>query len=242
MGGSTPPPIFDRLTVLYSRHAEQPDPLHTTSEGSAMLRFQTPLSAAAREIVVYCLRVAADEIVDLYEDHEAWAAAYPLASACFTQELARSTLLDVLDKLDVPEEYVPTNYHWLLIYECLKEQLALFNDAPVPSVMTRLRTLARDQDTAYLHFPTRSNGTVGVWMDFDEFVDVYFWDTDFLTDVGLSDHLAPDAKQQLGRSEEVFGVTHGFAPHPDELIFKRWPGDGTGEGTRQERSDDGSHG
>jgi hypothetical protein len=39
-----------------------------------MLRCQTPLSAAAREIMVCCLEVAADEIVDLYEDHEAWAA------------------------------------------------------------------------------------------------------------------------------------------------------------------------
>ena len=30
-----------------------------------MLRFQTPLTTAAREIIVYCLEVAADEIVEL---------------------------------------------------------------------------------------------------------------------------------------------------------------------------------
>src|SRR5262245_63539871 len=46
--------------------------------------------------------VAADEIVDLYENHEAWAAAYPLASMCFTRELAHRTLLDLLEKLDAP--------------------------------------------------------------------------------------------------------------------------------------------
>jgi len=40
-----------------------------------MLSFQTPLTAAAREIIVYGLKVASDEIVDVYEDHGAWAAA-----------------------------------------------------------------------------------------------------------------------------------------------------------------------
>jgi len=163
-----------------------------------MLRFQTPLTAAAREIVVSGLEVAADEIVDLYyEDNEAWAAAYPLASACFTRELARHVLLDMLEKLDAPELYMPTDYHWLLMYECLKEHIALFNDGPVPSVVKRLQALASDQDTVYLHLPKRSRGMAGVWIDFDEFIEVHFWDTDFLTDAGLWDHLAPEAKQQL---------------------------------------------
>src|ERR687891_1504290 len=150
-----------------------------------MLRFQSPLTAAAREIIVYCLEVAADEIIDLYEDHEAWAAAYPLSSACFTRELARRVLLELLEKLDAPEWYMSTDYHWLLVYECLKEQMALFNDAPMPSVVQRLRTLTSDQDTAYLHLPTRSRGTAGVWIDFDEFIEVNFWDTDFLTDTEM---------------------------------------------------------
>jgi hypothetical protein len=204
-----------------------------------MLRFQTPLTVAAREVIVYCLAVAADEIVDVYEDHEAWATAYPLSSACFTRELARRVLLELLDKLDAPELYMPTDYHWLLMYECLKEQIALFNDGPVPPVVQRLRILASDQDTAYLHLPKRSRGMAGVWIGFDEFIDVYFWGTDFLTDSGLLDHLAPEAKQQLGFSGEVFGVTHGLAPHPDELTLKPWQEGGTGEAKGQERSNDG---
>jgi hypothetical protein len=175
----------------------------------------------------------------LYEDHEAWAAAYPLSSTCFTRELARRVLLDLLAKLEAPEWYVPTDYHWLLMYECLKEQIALFNDAPVPSVVTRLRTLADDQDTAYLHLPQRSRGTAGVWIGFDEFIDVYFWDTDFLTDVGFYDRLMPDAKQQLGFSGEVFGVTHALAPHPDELILKRWQEGGTDKTTGRNNPDEG---
>ncbi len=60
-----------------------------------MLRFPTPLTAAAREIMVYGLEVAADEIVDVYEDQEAWAAAYPLSAACFTRNLAHNGCRDV---------------------------------------------------------------------------------------------------------------------------------------------------
>jgi hypothetical protein len=200
-----------------------------------MLRFQTPLTAAAREIMVYCLEVAANEIVDVYEDHETWATAYSLSSACFTRELARSVLLDVLEKLNSPDWYVPTDYHWLLMYECLKEQIALFNDGPVPSVVTRLRTLASDQDPVYLHLPKRSRGTAGVWIDFDEFIDVYFWDTDFLTNTKTFSDLSPEAKRQLGFSGEVFGVTQGLAPHPDELVFKRWQEGDIDEAESRER-------
>ena len=204
-----------------------------------MLRFQTPLSAAAREIILHCLEVAADEIVDLSEDHEAWAAGYPLSSACFTCELARRVLLELLDKLDAPEWYVLTDHHWLLVYECLKEQMAFFNDAPVPSLVDRLRSLAGDQDTAYLHLPTRSRGTAGVWIDFDEFIDVYFWDTDFLMDTEVFVHLTSEDKRQLGFSGEVFGATHGLAPHPDELALKRWDEGGSDEAKAQGSSDEG---
>jgi hypothetical protein len=187
-----------------------------------MLRFQTPLTAAAREIIVYCLEVAADEILDGYEDHEAWAAAYPLSSMCFTPDLARKVLLDLLEKLEAPELYVPTDYHWLLMYKCLKEQIALFNDEPVPSVVKRLRTLVTEQDTPYVRLGSRSTGTAGVAIDFDQFIDVYLWDTDFLTDSQMFSDLTPEAKRQLGFSGEVFGVIHRLTPHPDELVMRQW--------------------
>jgi hypothetical protein len=76
-------------------------------------------------------------------------------------------------------------------------------------------------------------------IDFDEFIDVYFWDTDFLMDRELFDHLTAEAKQQLGFSGEVFGVAHELVPHPDKLILKRWQEGGTAEAKGQERSDEG---
>jgi hypothetical protein len=203
-----------------------------------MLRFQSSLSAAARETITYCLEVSADDLLDLYEDHEAWAAAYPLSSTCFSRDLAQKPLLDLLEKLLAPELYMATDYHWLLMYECLEKEIAIFNDEPVPSVVERLRTLTTEQDTSYLRLPNRSTGTGGVAIDFDQFIDVYFWDTDFLTDAETLSDLTPEAKRQLGFSGEVFGVTHRLAPHPDELILKPWQEGRIDEAEGQESFDE----
>src|SRR5262245_52615846 len=183
-----------RKIAMSIAYTGPPAPFRSPGGGRAMLRFQTPLTAAAKEILIYYLHVAADETVEWDEDQESWAAAYPLASACFTPELAGRVLLELLDTLDAPELYVPTNDHWLLMYYCLKEQIALFNDAPVASVVTRLGALACDQDTAYLHLLTRVHSTAGVWIDFDAYIDAYFWDADVLLDAGVFGQLTLDAK------------------------------------------------
>jgi hypothetical protein len=164
------------------------------------------------------------------------AAAYPLSLMCFTRDVAHKTLLDLRAKLEAPELYVLTEYHWLLMYECLKQQIALFNDEPLPSVVKRLRTLTTEKDTTYLRLSSRSKGLPGVSIDFDQFIDVYFWDTDFLTDAHMFSDLTPEAKRHLGFSKEVFAVTHGLAPHPDELVLKRWQDGRADEADSQERS------
>jgi hypothetical protein len=33
--------------------------------------------------------------------------------------------------------------------------------------------------------------------------------------------LSAEAKQHLGLSDALFGVVHGLAPHPDELVLQR---------------------
>ena len=106
------------------------------------------------------------------------------SAACFTPELASETLLDLVVKLQLPEAYVPTEYHWLLMYECLQALIEVLNDAPLPSLVTQLTTLATAQDALYLSLPTRSEGVAGFHIDFDALVDTYFWDTDFLPRCG----------------------------------------------------------
>ena len=185
-----------------------------------MLRFSCPLTAAATEIFVSCLEISADMIVDL--DHpDEWREVYPLSARCFTPELARDTLLDLGVKLRLPEAYVPTEYHWLLMYECLKVQIEVLNDMPLPTLVAQLTTLAAGQDVLYLTLPARSEGVADFHIDFDALVDTYFWDTDFLMDAESFSQLGTDAKTNLGFSPSVFGVTQRLSPHPEELVLRK---------------------
>jgi hypothetical protein len=185
-----------------------------------MLRFPSLLTAAATEIFISCLEISADVVID-FDPPDAWRDMYPLSAACFTPELARETLLDLIAKLRLPEAYVPTEYHWLLMYECLQALVEVLNDEPLPSLVTQLTTLATAQDALYLSLPARSEGVAGFHIDFDALVDTYFWDTDFLLDGETVIQLDADAKASLGFSPSVFGVTQGLAPHPDELVLRR---------------------
>src|SRR5438309_11659259 len=185
-----------------------------------MLRFACPLTAAATEIFVSCLELASDQVIDIAPP-EAWREAYPRAATCFTRELARETLVDLLVKLRLPEEYVPTEYHWLLLYECLQVQIEVLNDMPLPLLVKQLTTLATVQDAVWLSLPARAKGVAGFHIDFDALIDAYFWDIDFLMDAELFSRLTPDAKANLGFSASVFGVVQGLSPHPDELVLRR---------------------
>lgn len=185
-----------------------------------MLRFSDQLTPAATAIFVMCLDLASDEVVD--DDHpEVWREAYPLSATCFTPELALATLVDLVEKLRLPEEYVPTDYHWLLMYECLQGQIERLNEDPLLPLVNLLTALATAQDALYLTLPARSQGSAGFSIDFDALVDMYFWDTDFLLDAEQFARLDPDAKANLGFSPSIFGVVQGLAPHPDELVLRR---------------------
>ena len=137
-----------------------------------MLCLPSPLTAAATEIVISCLEMAADMAVD-FDPLEAWRDIYPLSAECFTPALARATLLDLLVKLRLPEAYVPTEYHWLLMYECLKVQIEVLNDMPLPSLVAQLKTVATAHDALYLSLPTRVQRVEGFHIDFDALIDTY---------------------------------------------------------------------
>jgi hypothetical protein len=185
-----------------------------------MLRFPCLLTAAATEIFISCLEISADMVVD-FDPPDAWRDMYPLSATCFTPELARETLLDLVAKLRLPEVYVPTEYHWLLMYECLQALIEVLNDDPLPSLVKQLTTLATAQDAIYLSLPIQGKGIAGFHIDFDALVDTYFWDTDFLLDAESFFQLDADAKTRLGFSPSVFGVVQGLSPHPDELVLRR---------------------
>jgi hypothetical protein len=179
-----------------------------------MLRFQEPLTPAAKYLLVYSLVGAEDELADFEVDD--WEAQFPRSAACFSRELARTTMADLRGKLELPELYQPTDYHWLLIYEGLRLYFAILNDYQIAEVNQQLLALASKGDS-YLQFRRKRRPSLHVTIDFDRFIDQFFWDTDFLESAAVYEQLDPRAKQSLGANPKTFGVIQGLAPHPDEL-------------------------
>ena len=184
-----------------------------------MLYFPCPLTPAATELVRYCLEISADLVRDDALGDE-WAMAYPLSAKCLTRQQAREVLLDLLDKLQLPQDYVPTTYHWLLMYECLHLHIECLNDDFGPDFVDGLKALREARDTPYLRFRPDSQGRAGFYIDFEAFIEAYFWDTDFLLDPSTFYQLGSPSRQQLGYRADLFGVLSGLLPHPAELVLK----------------------
>ena len=184
-----------------------------------MLSVPCALTPAATAILLDCLEIAAD-LAGADTPDEVWAMAYPRVAQCFPRPQACAVLLDLRDKLRQPQTYVPTTYHWQLMYECLACHIECLNDAPWPPIVDALKALRVPQDAAYLAFSRAGHGRERVAIDFEAFIGRYFWDTDFLLDASTYEQLGAAAKQQLGFRADVFGVLSGLLAHPAELVLQ----------------------
>jgi hypothetical protein len=186
-----------------------------------MLRFQQPLTPAAKYLMAYSLDVVEDEWKEFSADPDGWIAAYPEVAKCFSPELACTTIRDLREKLERPELYQLTDYHWLLVYHVLAKGMIPLNDWQIPEVNEELQQL-RSKADGYLRIRRGRRRVPRVTIDFAWFIGEFFWDTDFLESPALYDQLSPDAKRQLGMNRETFGVIQGMAPHPQELRLEIW--------------------
>jgi hypothetical protein len=107
------------------------------------------------------------------------------------------------------------------MYECLKVQIEVLHDLPLPALVAPLTTLATAHDALYLSLPPRAQGVKGFSMDFEALMDTYCWDTDVLLDAESCARLSAEAKTMRGFSPSVFGVTQRLAPHPEALVLRR---------------------
>jgi hypothetical protein len=184
-----------------------------------MLYVPCALTPAATEIFLYCLEIAADlACADTPDDM--WTTAYPRVAQCFSRQQARQVWLDLRDTLQQPQTYVPTTYHWLLMYECLSCHIEYLNDDPEPQIIAALKASRVARDTAYLAFPRGRYGRERLSIDFEAFIGMYFWDTDFLLHASTYAQLGSSAKRQLGFRADLFGVVSGLLPHPAELVLQ----------------------
>jgi len=171
------------------RFAQRPDPIFST-----------------------ILHEALEELQEILADMEEgfWPAQYPAASRCFSPGSARTTLDQLLTGSRAPEVYQLTDYHWLLLYDCLRVYCEIHND------------YAQEAPAKALPVGPYQIGPI----DFDAVVDRYFWDTDFLLEGPTLTGLGPEGRKSMGVADEVFGIAQGLPPHPDELKLTLWDGPG----------------
>lgn len=172
-----------------------------------MIRFERKPDEVFTAILHEALKTELDQIRELIGgDPEDWSAMSPRLSRCFTPQTAAAAIEQLLAASRDAAVYQITDYHWLVLYECLRAYCQWHND------------IAAEQPDGLLPVGEFRIGEI----DFDAVADLYFWDTDFLFDPSTLERLGPDARQSLTISDEAFAIAQGLQPHPDELRIERW--------------------
>jgi len=169
-----------------------------------MLRFMQPLEE--RDLAIFhAALVDALEWLDFNRDYpEGFPVSYPESAKCFTPALAEQTLKNVLQCSHDSALYQLTDYHWLLLYEVLWKFSEIFNDEP--------ELVAGEELVA----------TYGMKnVDFSEFIDLYFWDIDFMTKPDDLINMGEVGREVMDFNKEAYGVIQRWPPHPEELELKK---------------------
>lgn len=177
----------------------------TNKEGS-MIRFAQTPDRVFKEILDDALGETLFLLSQMEEDQDfdLWEANFPSAARCFTAQRAAPVIKDLLDASnDESALYQVTDYHWLLLHDCLLNFCVVFNDT------------AKEEDR-------RIGGTKIQEVDFDWIVSFYFWDVDFLMPAEILDKMGHEVRTTIGRfSDEAFAIAHGMEPHPDEIRMEK---------------------
>jgi hypothetical protein len=90
-----------------------------------MLRFAQPPDPIFLAILHDALEDLQETLTEL--EAEDWPAQYSTAARCFSPDLAEVTLTQLLAASRSPELYQLTDYHWLLLNDCLRVYCAIHN-------------------------------------------------------------------------------------------------------------------
>jgi hypothetical protein len=192
-----------------------------------MWHTQEVMTPAAVAIVRWCLELTGVDLRDFGDDY--WTHDFPRSARVLTRPQAVEMLDALLDALRSPETYQLTDYDWLLLYETLRGEVADLNDCQLPEFNREVARLRRVEDRSYVQVLRAGTRVAQVLIDFDRFLDRYFWDLDFLLSDEVVDGLTPDQKRSLGPNPELFGLLHGLTPAPEELRLRPVPPDGVAE-------------
>jgi hypothetical protein len=170
-----------------------------------MLLFQEKPDKIFTEI----LRGALDNAIDIVKfpeddkDGSCFRSTFPNAMKNFSVKLAFKELENLKKYSEDPNMWKMSDYHFVLLYDALNLYCEIANDC------------VGEED------PVLSIGDYTVWeINFDDLINCYFRDTDFLIDKDDILNASKEAKAKVGLSKETFPITNHMIPHDDELAFE----------------------
>lgn len=119
------------------------------------------------------------------------------------RELLTAEVAKLSDAHHSPKVFMPTDYHFLILYEILEWFIEIYNDDP--SAVGSRGSFA---------------GVRVGQIDLGGVLDTYFWDTDFLFDADALNALSGTGKEMMGFRDATFGAVNKLAPHDDELALE----------------------
>ncbi len=135
------------------------------------------------------------------DDKETWQIGYPELERLFTPYSVVITLETLIKAHHAPQVYQVTDYHWLLLYNCLKNYCVFHNDMLA-------ETSACFRELGGVRF--------GV-MDLEAMTDRYFWDQEFWELLYVSPS-EPGVTYGCECAEtEFLDFSYGLRPHPSSL-------------------------
>ncbi len=181
-----------------------------------MLKFQTHPDRVFTVILQESMSLMVDLLRDLEENLEQTGTStdnqdnlLPNAGRVFNAETAFNVLKQILGYHRETGLYALNDYHYLLMYDTLKYFCEIHND--------RVRTAPdlREKEEASM-----IGGVPIERISFDDMIAMFFYDIDFLLDAETVIKLGLDKRETLGIHSEIFGISQGLAPHPEELKLK----------------------
>ena len=181
-----------------------------------MLRFQTPPDKPFMAIVTQSIEMMLEQIeefiFEVEDEHEGksnfkWL--LPNASRVFNVQTAFNTLRKMLECHERPSMYYLNDYHYLLLYDTLDHFSAVHNDM----IKHMINTKEKDEYSIIGDYYIEM-------IKFNDIVDIYFFDTDFLSDPNIMLKLGMEGRKNMSLSNESFAISQGLSPHPEELKIK----------------------
>ncbi len=181
-----------------------------------MLRFQNCPDNIFMAILTASMEMMIDQIREILAVHRKnEVGAVPLeflmpdAAGVFMPETAMTTLKKMLQYHTGPGLYYLNDYHYLLLYDTLDYFCTIHND------MVRTAPNEREKKKA-----SRIAGVHIEKINFDDLIDIYYFDIDFLMDKDVVMNLGHDMRKGLGIQDETFAISQELAPHPEELKIR----------------------